>query len=162
MHTERTAFIIKPYIDSETAQEIIAVRNHLIWENGAEFRIACPFSYPNLNLNQWREFYKPIISRVPPEIYDSMCEDFASQKYALRGDIIEKTDNSTQSLIDLLREITGDFRNPALGTIRQIFGDYKKENKSWRTVVHASTREDVSRELEFLANLGIIPKELTV
>lgn len=151
---EKTLFFIKPYIELEKAVEIRVKAHELLRDRiKVDFKILESFLTSLLEKEFWIEFYAPVGITYPkvPEIIGS---DFGSCFYGVDGEVLEGN-----GIILALREVVGSRHlkeNPPW-TIRGMYGHYNNDSGlEHRTVVHASTPDQVERDFEIFRKRGII------
>ncbi len=167
MPIERTLFFTKSYIPRQKA-EIISEYLELTLLNQQQeyfpehapiqYSIDELFTYSNLSLQRWLKFYETMKSKNP-KVHEYMCSDFAAQQHTITGLIIsgDKIGNK-RGIIEVVRDCLGSRileENPDW-TIRGKFGRINQQGKPWRTVAHASTRKEATRELELFKKWRII------
>jgi len=157
MTLERTLFFVKDYIEPEMANVILDYRDYLLIKRGARFIKTNRFIF-HLSTEQYKEFYQPIRKEFP-EIHELMCNDFGESQYPIVGDILEGDfEIDGRGLINTVRYVLGHriIEQAEPWTIRGKFGRYKQNGKGWRTVAHASTRDQVERDIELFRKWGVI------
>ncbi|MBU4086750.1 MAG: hypothetical protein KKB21_04205 [Nanoarchaeota archaeon] len=152
MALEKTVFFVKPYIDPKTAAEILVAKDSPLRER-TDFRIVRAFATPILSLEFWEDFYSQVAQKHPVP-FRKMCDDFASCQYGILGEVLEG-----EGVIEHMRDVMGRSRvireNPKW-TVRGMYDSYNNEGKEWRTATHASTPDEVAKDLEVLARHRII------
>jgi len=148
---ERTLFFIKPDcknpgIDKATALEVIAFLEDKLRFEGEFTRIHAERTGP-MPKEFWLEFYEPIKEIFPG--YEAMCGEFAGKSIALFVYEGEK-------IAERVKTISGPTQyreNVGTNSIRAKFGS---PDMGYRTVVHASNRNDVKRELKVFKKYGLL------
>jgi len=139
MKKDITIFFVKPHIIQES-EEIFKYLEEKI-ENPEDFNIMFRKRFPDAPQEFWKEFYAHLKKDYLNEL-EKMAQQFASYNLGIDLALIEG-DNIAQRV----KEITGPTiykKNP--DTIRGYFGPYEMPN----TIVHASDKEQVPKELQIL------------
>lgn len=151
MPIERTLFFVKPYIDLATASEILAYRDALLARR-TQFKAVASFTTQAMSLKFWQDFYSQIEAKHPTP-FRLMCNDFASCS-GIVGDVLEGED-----ILRITREIMGANRiigSNSQNTVRGRFDHYRNEGKEWRNCTHASTTDEVAKDLAIFTKYGIV------
>ncbi len=140
MKKDITIFFVKPHIISKR-NEIFKYYEEYI-ENPEDFNIIFRERFLDTPQKFWEKFYAHMEEDYPNEL-EKMAREFAAYNTGIDLAIIEGKDIAKRT-----KRITGRTRyedNPAW-TIRGYFGPYKLPH----TIVHASDKEQVPKELKIL------------
>ncbi len=135
-----TIFFVKPHIIQES-EEIFKYLKEKI-TNPEDFNIMSRKRFPQTPKEFWRDFYSHLEKKYPKEL-EKMATEFTAYNTGIDLALI-----TGEQIAQRVKEITGPTRyedNPDY-TIRGHFGPYELPN----TIVHASDKEQVTKELKIL------------
>lgn len=166
-HIERTLFFTKSYLPERLARKVIRCLDPTLLAHQevyfpeyapVSYSIDEEFSFKNLDLEEWQEFYMPV-KAINSKVYNYMCSDLAAQSHGMQGVIISGSKpKNGRGIIEVVRDCLGSRileENPDW-TIRGKFGKINHQGKEWRTVAHSSTKDEADRDLELFKKWRII------
>jgi len=152
--TERTLFFVKPdcespYIDQATALEIIAFLEDNLENNFKRLAAIRTQRIP-------KEFYEQFYAHLKADysaVLEKMSTEFAGKRLAVF--VYEGPE-----IIQRVKEIAGPTKyeeNIGKNTIREKFGN---PDMGYRTVVHASSPEEVAKDFQIIKDYKLIPNNI--
>ena len=152
---DKTVFFVKPYIPLDKAKEIINYRNYLLRLRGVGFTVLESFSTIPLPKKFWQDFYRQIAEEYP-NVFKDMVYDFSNCSSGILGDVLGGLEG--KAILEPVRKILGPRQIDIAPhwTIRRRYGKLEREGKGHRTVAHASTYEEVDKDLRVLVEYEII------